>query len=67
MKRILSKKRGLEIINNFPASKVLVVGDIMVDHFIWGKVIADFAGGPCTCRGSSIGLALAWGLCQCIE
>ncbi|MGC9977177.1 MAG: PfkB family carbohydrate kinase, partial [Syntrophales bacterium] len=39
MKRILSKKRGLEIIKNFPASKVLVIGDIMVDHFIWGKVV----------------------------
>jgi D-beta-D-heptose 7-phosphate kinase/D-beta-D-heptose 1-phosphate adenosyltransferase len=38
MKKILSKKRALEIIKNFPTSKVLVVGDIMVDHFIWGKV-----------------------------
>jgi D-glycero-beta-D-manno-heptose-7-phosphate kinase len=38
MKKILNKKRALEIIKNFPTSKVLVVGDIMVDHFIWGKV-----------------------------
>ncbi|MGZ3580910.1 MAG: bifunctional heptose 7-phosphate kinase/heptose 1-phosphate adenyltransferase [Syntrophales bacterium] len=38
MKKILSKKRAFEIIKNFPGSKVLVVGDIMVDHFIWGKV-----------------------------
>ena len=38
MKKILSKKRALEIIKNFPRSRVLVVGDIMVDHFIWGKV-----------------------------
>ena len=38
MKKILSKKRAFEIIENFPRSKVLVVGDIMVDHFIWGKV-----------------------------
>lgn len=38
MKKILSKKRALEIIKNFPTSEVLVVGDIMVDHFIWGKV-----------------------------
>ena len=38
MKKILSKKRALAIIKNFPTAKVLVVGDIMVDHFIWGKV-----------------------------
>jgi D-beta-D-heptose 7-phosphate kinase/D-beta-D-heptose 1-phosphate adenosyltransferase len=38
MKKILSKKRAFEIIENFPRSKVLVVGDIMIDHFIWGKV-----------------------------
>ncbi len=38
MKKIVDKKRALEIINNFPASRVLVIGDIMVDHFIWGKV-----------------------------
>ncbi|MGZ3594076.1 MAG: D-glycero-beta-D-manno-heptose-7-phosphate kinase [Syntrophales bacterium] len=38
MKKILSKKRAFEIIKNFPGSKFLVVGDIMVDHFIWGKV-----------------------------
>lgn len=36
--RILSKKRALEIISNFPQSGVLVIGDVMVDHFIWGKV-----------------------------
>lgn len=29
----------MEIIKNFPTSEVLVVGDIMVDHFIWGKVV----------------------------
>ena len=39
MKKILSKKRALEIIKNFPISEVLVIGDIMVDHFIWGKVV----------------------------
>jgi len=39
MKKILNQKRALEIIKNFPRSKVLVVGDIMVDHFIWGKVV----------------------------
>jgi D-beta-D-heptose 7-phosphate kinase/D-beta-D-heptose 1-phosphate adenosyltransferase len=36
--RILAKKRALEIINNFSRAGVLVVGDIMLDHFIWGKV-----------------------------
>jgi rfaE bifunctional protein kinase chain/domain len=36
--RILSKKRALEIISNFSQSGVLVIGDVMVDHFIWGKV-----------------------------
>jgi D-beta-D-heptose 7-phosphate kinase/D-beta-D-heptose 1-phosphate adenosyltransferase len=38
MKRIITKKRALEIIDNFSTSGVLVVGDIMVDQFIWGKV-----------------------------
>ncbi len=38
MKRIMSRKRALEIMENFPRSGVLVVGDIMADHFIWGRV-----------------------------
>ncbi len=38
LKNIISKKRALEIIDRFHRSKVLVVGDIMVDQFIWGKV-----------------------------
>lgn len=37
-RRIVSAKRAKEIIENFPRSRVLVVGDMMVDHFIWGKV-----------------------------
>ncbi len=37
MRRIV-KKRALEIIKNYPRSGVLVVGDVMVDHFIWGRV-----------------------------
>ncbi len=37
-KRLVSRKRALEIIGNYPASRVLVLGDLMVDHFIWGKV-----------------------------
>jgi len=38
MHNILTKKRALEIINKFSGAGVLVIGDIMVDHFIWGKV-----------------------------
>lgn len=38
MRKILSRKRGLEILEQFDRSKVLVIGDIMVDHFIWGSV-----------------------------
>ena len=38
MKKIMTKKRAFEIIENFPNSSVLVVGDIMIDHFIWGSV-----------------------------
>jgi len=38
LKRPVSRKRALEIIGNYPASRVLVLGDLMVDHFIWGKV-----------------------------
>lgn len=34
----LNKNRALEIIANFSQATVLVVGDIMLDHFIWGKV-----------------------------
>jgi D-glycero-beta-D-manno-heptose-7-phosphate kinase len=32
------KKRLLEAISRFPASRVLVVGDVMLDSFIWGEV-----------------------------
>jgi D-glycero-beta-D-manno-heptose-7-phosphate kinase len=38
MKRIMSNRRAFAIIENFSQSRVLVVGDIMADHFIWGKV-----------------------------
>lgn len=38
MKKIISKKKALEIIKNFSKASVLVIGDIMVDHFIWGSV-----------------------------
>jgi len=36
--RLLTKKRALKIIANFSQAGVLVVGDVMVDHFIWGNV-----------------------------
>jgi D-glycero-beta-D-manno-heptose-7-phosphate kinase len=32
------KKRLLEAISRFPVCRVLVVGDLMVDSFIWGEV-----------------------------
>ena len=38
MKNRVSRKRALDIIEHFPSARVLVVGDIMVDHFIWGRV-----------------------------
>lgn len=37
-KKIVSSRRAKEIIENFSHARVLVVGDMMVDHFIWGKV-----------------------------
>lgn len=38
MDKNITKKKLLKIIESFPCSGVLVVGDVMVDHFIWGKV-----------------------------
>lgn len=38
MHRFLTKKRALEIVAEFSRAGVLVVGDVMVDHFIWGNV-----------------------------
>jgi len=38
MRRLFTKKRTLEIMEHFPQAKVMVVGDIMVDHFIRGRV-----------------------------
>jgi len=38
MKQHLTKQRVLEIIRRFSSARVLIIGDIMVDHFIWGKV-----------------------------
>jgi D-beta-D-heptose 7-phosphate kinase/D-beta-D-heptose 1-phosphate adenosyltransferase len=36
--KILNSRRAFEIIDRFSEAKVLVVGDLMIDHFIWGKV-----------------------------
>ena len=38
MVRGIARNKALEIIRNYPNSGVLVVGDVMVDHFIWGRV-----------------------------
>ncbi len=38
MKRMMSNRRAFAIMDKFPRSRVLVVGDVMADHFIWGKV-----------------------------
>src|SRR5476649_2221949 len=33
-----SSKRLAEILGAFPRSKILVIGDLMLDEFLWGKV-----------------------------
>lgn len=38
MKSILKYKRGIAILNDFKKATVLVIGDLVMDHFIWGKV-----------------------------
>jgi len=38
MKKVIDRKRAQEIVDRFPEAGVLVVGDVMVDHFIRGKV-----------------------------
>lgn len=38
MHSLLSYKKGLSIINSFKNANVLVLGDLIMDHFIWGKV-----------------------------
>jgi D-beta-D-heptose 7-phosphate kinase/D-beta-D-heptose 1-phosphate adenosyltransferase len=34
----ITKERLLQLINRFPLAHLLVVGDIMVDRYLWGKV-----------------------------
>lgn len=38
MEGAINKKRAVEIIDKFGNSKVLIVGDIIIDQFIWGRV-----------------------------
>ncbi|MCL4874857.1 D-glycero-beta-D-manno-heptose-7-phosphate kinase [bacterium] len=38
MKKYLSARRAQSIIEKFGRARVLVVGDLIMDHFIWGKV-----------------------------
>jgi len=38
MRRYLSLKRAKTLIERFPSARVLVIGDLIMDHFIWGKV-----------------------------
>ena len=38
MKGFASKKNLLTHIDKFPQARIMVIGDIMIDHFIWGNV-----------------------------
>ncbi|MFZ3072179.1 MAG: PfkB family carbohydrate kinase, partial [Thermodesulfobacteriota bacterium] len=38
MKKLLSYKRAASLARDFRKARVLVAGDLIVDHFIWGKV-----------------------------
>lgn len=38
MRNLISLKRASRIIGGFPKARVLVIGDLIMDHFIWGKV-----------------------------
>ncbi|HRR41948.1 MAG TPA: D-glycero-beta-D-manno-heptose-7-phosphate kinase [Syntrophales bacterium] len=38
MMKILNARKARQIVDDFSHATVLVVGDVMVDHFIWGKV-----------------------------
>jgi len=38
VRSILKYNRGIEILGNFKKGTVLVIGDLVMDHFIWGKV-----------------------------
>lgn len=38
MRRLLSLKRAATLIERFKRARILVVGDLIMDHFIWGRV-----------------------------
>jgi len=38
MKSIMTYRKGLDIVNKFKRARVLVIGDLIMDHFVWGKV-----------------------------
>ena len=38
MKKILTLRKARSIIGRFKKARVLVIGDLIMDHFIWGKV-----------------------------
>jgi D-glycero-beta-D-manno-heptose-7-phosphate kinase len=38
MKKLLGLKRASSIVDRFKKTRVLVIGDLIMDHFIWGKV-----------------------------
>ncbi|MCK4738563.1 MAG: D-glycero-beta-D-manno-heptose-7-phosphate kinase [Deltaproteobacteria bacterium] len=38
MKKLLTAKKARTIINRFKKAKVLVIGDLIMDNFIWGSV-----------------------------
>jgi len=38
MRQSSSKRALLAHVDNFPQAKIMVIGDVMIDHFIWGSV-----------------------------
>ncbi len=38
MRQYIDEKRAAAIIRRFSSTRVLVIGDLIMDHFIWGKV-----------------------------
>jgi bifunctional ADP-heptose synthase (sugar kinase/adenylyltransferase) len=38
----MDRKRVEEILNQFPGKTILIVGDVMLDEFIWGRSL-DFS------------------------
>lgn len=38
MRKLLNIKRAFSIIDGFSRARVLVIGDLIMDHFIWGRV-----------------------------